>query len=35
MRSGFDSVNLDGGVVAWVDAGLPFESDDGGEGRVA
>ena len=35
MRSGFDTVNLDGGVVAWVEAGLPFGTDDGGEGRVA
>jgi len=35
MRSGFDAVNLDGGVVAWVQAGLPFETDDGGEGQVA
>jgi len=34
-RSGFDAVNLDGGSVAWVDAGLPFETDDGGAGRVA
>ena len=34
-RSGFDAVNLDGGAVAWVDAGLPFEMDDGGAGRVA
>jgi rhodanese-related sulfurtransferase len=35
MRSGFDAVNLDDGVVAWVEAGLPFETDDGGEGRMA
>jgi len=35
LRSGFDAVNLDGGAVAWVDAGLPFEMDDGGVGRVA
>ena len=34
-RSGFDAVNLNGGAVAWVEAGLPFEADDGGEGRVA
>lgn len=35
VRSGFDAVNLDGGVVAWVEAGLPLETDDGAEGRVA
>jgi rhodanese-related sulfurtransferase len=35
VRSGFDAVNLDGGSVAWVAAGLPFEADDGGAGRVA
>ncbi len=35
MRSGFDVMNLEGGVVAWVEAGLPFETDEGGEGRVA
>lgn len=34
-RSGFDAVNLDGGAVAWVDAGLPFGTADGGAGRVA
>ena len=35
QRSGLDAVNLDGGAVAWVDAGLPFSTDDGGAGRVA
>lgn len=30
--SGFEAYNLDGGIVAWVDAGLPIEPDDG---RVA
>jgi len=35
LQSGFDAVNLDGGAVAWVEAGLPFETDDGGAGRVA
>jgi rhodanese-related sulfurtransferase len=35
VRSGFDAVNLDGGAVAWVAAGLPFEADGGGAGRVA
>lgn len=35
LQSGFDAVNLDGGVVAWIEAGLPFETDDGGAGKVA
>ena len=30
--SGFDAHNLDGGLLAWVAAGLPLEPDDG---RVA
>lgn len=30
--SGFDAYNLDGGIQAWVDAGLPIEPEDG---RVA
>jgi len=28
-------VDLDGGAVAWVEAGLPLETDDGGGGRAA
>ena len=35
VRSGFDAINLDGGLLAWVEAGLPLETDDGEEGRVA
>lgn len=27
--SGFDAYNLDGGIQAWVDAGLPIEPEDG------
>ncbi len=34
VRSGFDAVNLDGGLLAWVAAGLPLETDAGEEGRV-
>lgn len=30
--SGFEAHNLDGGLLAWVEAGLPIEPDDG---RVA
>jgi rhodanese-related sulfurtransferase len=30
--AGFDAHNLDGGLLAWVDAGLPIEPDGG---RVA
>jgi rhodanese-related sulfurtransferase len=35
LQSGFDAVNLDGGAMAWVESGLPFETDDGGPGTVA
>jgi rhodanese-related sulfurtransferase len=34
-RSAFDAVNLDGGLLAWVEEGLPIETDRGGEGQVA
>jgi len=27
--AGFDAHNLDGGLIAWVRAGLPIEPDDG------
>ncbi len=27
--AGYDAYNLDGGLLAWVDAGLPIEPDDG------
>ncbi|HEY6781274.1 MAG TPA: rhodanese-like domain-containing protein [Thermoleophilaceae bacterium] len=30
--SGLEAYNMDGGIVAWVEAGLPIEPDDG---RVA
>lgn len=33
--SAFDAVNLDGGLLAWVEEGLPLETDGGGEGQVA
>ncbi len=33
--SAFDAVNLDGGLLAWVEAGLPLETDHGDEGQVA
>ncbi len=32
--SGFDAVNLVGGMLAWQDAGLPIASDGGGGGVV-
>jgi rhodanese-related sulfurtransferase len=32
--AGFDAVNLDGGMLAWQDAGLPVVSEDGGPGIV-
>ena len=36
LRStGRDAVNLDGGLTAWVEAGRPLVSEDGGEARVA
>jgi rhodanese-related sulfurtransferase len=31
----FDASNLDGGLLAWVDAGLPLVDSKGGSGRVA
>lgn len=33
-RAGFEAANLDGGVVAWQQAGLPFVAEDGSDGRV-
>jgi rhodanese-related sulfurtransferase len=32
---GFDARNLEGGLVAWADAGLPLIGPDGGPGTVA
>ena len=32
---GYDAVNMEGGMEAWADAGLPFSSPDGRPGRVA
>ena len=32
---GYDAENLDGGMQAWEQAGLPFSAPDGGPGRVA
>ena len=34
-RSGFDAVNLEGGLLAWAEAGLPLETGHGDEGQVA
>ncbi len=34
LRSGFDAVNLDGGMRAWANAGLPLEAAGGRKGRV-
>jgi rhodanese-related sulfurtransferase len=31
---GFDAFNLDGGMLAWQEAGLPIVSDSGGPGFV-
>ncbi len=28
-RAGFDAYNMDGGIQAWVDAGLPIDPQDG------
>jgi rhodanese-related sulfurtransferase len=33
-QSGFDAVNLDGGMRAWVASGLPVEAAEGGPGVV-
>jgi rhodanese-related sulfurtransferase len=36
LRSrGYDAENLDGGMQAWEQAGLPFAAPSGGPGRVA
>lgn len=32
---GFPAENLDGGMLAWAEAGLPFSGPDGGPGTVA
>lgn len=34
MVEGFDAVNLDGGMLAWVEAGCPLEAPDGTPGSV-
>jgi len=34
VRSGFDAVNLVGGMRAWAGAGLPLEAAGGRKGRV-
>ena len=34
-RAGYTAHNLDGGMHAWQQAGLPFAASDGSEGRVA
>jgi len=33
-QNGVDAVNVDGGMGAWVEAGRPMTSQDGGEPRV-
>lgn len=33
-RAGYDAVNLDGGMLAWVEANQPFVDAEGGPGRV-
>jgi len=35
LESGFDATNLEGGMNAWLAAGLPVEADDGSPGVVA
>ncbi|HTW08528.1 MAG TPA: rhodanese-like domain-containing protein [Acidimicrobiales bacterium] len=35
VESGFQATNLDGGMKAWAEAGLPVESDDGTPGVIA
>jgi rhodanese-related sulfurtransferase len=34
LDSGYDAVNLDGGMRAWASAGLPLEAAGGRKGRV-
>ncbi len=34
-HNGFDAANLDGGMEAWHEAGLPLVDDGGGPGEVA
>lgn len=34
-RAGYTAHNLEGGMHAWQQAGLPFAASDGSEGRVA
>lgn len=35
LEWGFDAVNMEGGMIAWADAGLPVVHDDGSPGSVA
>jgi rhodanese-related sulfurtransferase len=35
LNAGFSAVNLAGGSLAWVSAGLPFVTDDGTPGTVS
>jgi rhodanese-related sulfurtransferase len=35
VRAGFEAHNLDGGMHAWTQAGLPIVTPDGGPGAVA
>ncbi len=34
-RAGYTAHNLEGGMHAWDDAGLPYVAEDGGDPRVA
>lgn len=34
-RAGYTAHNLEGGMHAWQQAGLPFQASDGSDGRVA
>lgn len=34
LEWGYDALNLDGGMVAWAEAGLPVVHDDGTEGTI-
>lgn len=34
MQTGYDAVNVDGGMHAWVAAGRPLVRDDGAEARI-
>jgi len=35
VRAGYDVLNLDGGMLAWAEARLPFVDDEGDPGRIS